>query len=206
MGEGVVRRSPAGVRRVPVQARSRRKVEAILDAARDLLLSGGMARLSVDALADRAGVAVGTIYQFFPGKEAVLNELAGQSLAKARVWLAELQGEPVAAREWSERLDLLVARMAEGWRNDAMIWDPAWTTPEMRQASDAFDGELATIVERILADAGVAMARRRTMATIIVESTASVLDRWARQGAPGQDVPAEIRTMLGSYIHAARPS
>lgn len=54
------------------QLRSRRTRERILDAAYELLLEGGPEALTVGALADRAGVGVGSVYRRFGGKDRLL--------------------------------------------------------------------------------------------------------------------------------------
>jgi AcrR family transcriptional regulator len=51
------------------------KAEAILAAALDLFVERGFHGTSVPSLADRAGVAAGTIYHYFPSKDAVVNAL-----------------------------------------------------------------------------------------------------------------------------------
>lgn len=59
-------------RKIPVQSRSGATVEAIHEAAIQVLLSEGLARLTTTRVAERAGVSVGTLYQYFPNKEALL--------------------------------------------------------------------------------------------------------------------------------------
>ncbi|HEY2855049.1 MAG TPA: TetR/AcrR family transcriptional regulator [Gemmatimonadaceae bacterium] len=59
----------------PRQDRSRFTVEAILEAAADILVRDGYAKLTTNRIADRAGVNVASIYQYFPGKEAIVAEL-----------------------------------------------------------------------------------------------------------------------------------
>lgn len=59
-------------RKTPVQARSGATVEAIREATIQVLLSDGLARLTTTRVAERAGVSVGTLYQYFPNKEALL--------------------------------------------------------------------------------------------------------------------------------------
>lgn len=51
------------------------KRQAILDAALDLFNERGFHATNVPQIAERAGVAVGTIYHHFPSKEAIVNEL-----------------------------------------------------------------------------------------------------------------------------------
>lgn len=63
------------VRRTPAQVRSRDKVETILQATSKLLVSDGFAALSTNHVAAEAGVSVGTIYQYFPNKMALVSAL-----------------------------------------------------------------------------------------------------------------------------------
>lgn len=64
--------------RVPQQDRSRHKVRLILEAATRILEKDGMDRLTTNATASLAGVSIGTLYQYFPDKEAILDTLADQ--------------------------------------------------------------------------------------------------------------------------------
>jgi AcrR family transcriptional regulator len=60
-------------RKSPVQARSSASVESILEATVQVLLSVGKERLTTTRVAYRAGVSVGTLYQYFPNKSALLQ-------------------------------------------------------------------------------------------------------------------------------------
>lgn len=60
-------------RKSPVQARSAASVDAILEATIQVLLSVGKEQLSTTRVASRAGVSVGTLYQYFPNKSALLQ-------------------------------------------------------------------------------------------------------------------------------------
>jgi AcrR family transcriptional regulator len=181
-------------------------VEAILESARELLVVEGIAALSIDALAERADVAIGTIYQFFASKEAVLNELARQSIEAAGALFNDLRSPPVSARAWSERLSMFLDRMADAWRGDAsaqVIWDPAWMTPEMRTAAANLHVDLSGLVEDILADAGVPRRRRPTMAVVVVESSAAVLEWWIAESSETGEMRREVIRMLDAYIRDA---
>lgn len=68
------------VRRVPSQQRSRRRVEAILDAAERLVLADGVEALTTRAIATEAGVPVASLYQYFGDKEAVLLALGRRDM------------------------------------------------------------------------------------------------------------------------------
>ncbi len=64
--------APAEARKTPVQARSAATVEAIFEATIQVLLREGAERLTTTRVADRAGVSVGTLYQYYPNKQSLL--------------------------------------------------------------------------------------------------------------------------------------
>ena len=64
------------MRRQPKQARSQERVKQILDVAEQLFLEVGYESTTTRAIAARANVSVGSLYQFFPDKEAILKALA----------------------------------------------------------------------------------------------------------------------------------
>ena len=68
-------------RRRPRQARSRATWEAILEAASQILERRGPAALNTNAVAARAGVSIGTLYQYFADKRAILVAAAQRELA-----------------------------------------------------------------------------------------------------------------------------
>ncbi|GAA2111641.1 TetR family transcriptional regulator [Kitasatospora saccharophila] len=72
----------AGARRRPVQQRSQERYERLLDACAGLLDEVGPAGLTTKEVALRAEVPIGTLYQFFAGKEGLLAALAERNLAR----------------------------------------------------------------------------------------------------------------------------
>lgn len=65
-------------RKQPIQDRSARTVEAIVEAAIRILRRGGWAHLTTTRVAERAGVSVGSLYQYFPNREAIAVEIVRQ--------------------------------------------------------------------------------------------------------------------------------
>lgn len=62
-------------RKLPRQERSKVTVEAILTAAAHILTESGYATASTNRIAERAGVSIGSLYQYFPNKEAIMTAL-----------------------------------------------------------------------------------------------------------------------------------
>jgi AcrR family transcriptional regulator len=69
-------------RKTPVQARSSVTVEAISEAAIQVLLTDGGDRLTTTRVAERAGVSVGTLYQYYPNKESLLFSVVEDHMEK----------------------------------------------------------------------------------------------------------------------------
>lgn len=67
-------------RKTPVQARSFASVDAILEATIQVLLKDGKMKLTTTRVAMRAGVSVGTLYQYFPNKSSLLQALLRNKL------------------------------------------------------------------------------------------------------------------------------
>lgn len=81
---------PEKTRRTPRQPRSEATVEAILEASFQLLERDGVEGLTTNHIAERAGVSVGTLYQYFGGKQAILAALAQRRAEAARDRIAQL--------------------------------------------------------------------------------------------------------------------
>lgn len=60
------------------QARGTRRIEQLTDAAAEVFAESGYAKATTNAIAARAGVSPGTLYQFFANKEALAEALAGR--------------------------------------------------------------------------------------------------------------------------------
>ena len=93
-------------RKRPQQDRSRITVEAVLEAAAQVLEADGYDALTTNAVAERAGVSVGTLYQYFPDKAAVVAGLVEAQLETdvdaMRTAFAEAERLPLA--EATDRL------------------------------------------------------------------------------------------------------
>lgn len=76
-------------RKAPAQARSQATVEAILQATERLLVREGYDRLSTNRVAAAAGVSVGSLYQYYPGKEALVAALADRHRERMMALLFE---------------------------------------------------------------------------------------------------------------------
>lgn len=104
--------APAVRRRKPLQERSQQKVSLILETTMRLLDRGDVESLTTNAIAEKAGVSIGTLYQYFDGKQAVIDMLIDQELGRLsdRV-LAIVQKSP--AQSVGERVRMIMAAVSD---------------------------------------------------------------------------------------------
>lgn len=87
-------------RKQPQQARSSELVASILEAAVQVLASEGAQRFTTARVAERAGVSIGSLYQYFPNKAAILFRLQSDEGGAPRVCSARSSRTP-PGRRWS---------------------------------------------------------------------------------------------------------
>ncbi len=85
-------------RKAASQERARQTVEAILEAAAYILVRDGWDRFNTNRVAERAGVNIGSLYQYFPNKESIVAELQQRHIEKGRGahpdMLVQLRSQP----------------------------------------------------------------------------------------------------------------
>jgi AcrR family transcriptional regulator len=87
------RKAVVSPRKSPVQTRSEQTVEAILAAATRVLIKSGAAGFTTNKVAERAGVSIGSLYQYFPNKESILGELARRHLEDLERGINDITGQ-----------------------------------------------------------------------------------------------------------------
>lgn len=99
MSEG---QTPELARKNPSQARAKRTIETILEATAQILAEEGSERLTTNYLSRKAGFSVGTIYQYFPNREAIILALIerqrGEVERRVQAVLAEGAEDSAEAR------------------------------------------------------------------------------------------------------------
>ena len=161
-------RAQLSSRKKPQQARSNDLVAAILEAAIQVLAKEGAQRFTTTRVAEKAGVSVGSIYQYFPNKAAILFRLQSDEWRQTTAMLRDTLQD--ARRPPLERLRRLVHAFVKSECDEAAmriaLSDAAplyRDAPEAREVRAASDGMLAAFMREVAArgDRRHARARRR---------------------------------------------
>jgi AcrR family transcriptional regulator len=76
-------------RRAPTQQRSRERLDRILAVASELIAARGSDQMKMSEVAERAGISIGSLYQYFPEKSAIIRHLAERYSAESRRCITE---------------------------------------------------------------------------------------------------------------------
>ena len=199
---GVVRELE--LRRRPTQDRSRERFARILDATRFLLLDTGIEALGCEAIAAHAGIPVGTVYQFFPNKFAIVCELDRLDTVSVADALDAFATQ-IPTPDWPEQLDDLVGHLAHSWRVDPSrraVWLSMQATPATREAALAHQQLLASRVARLIAPLtpGTHRRERETIGLVAVHLCFSMLNFSVRDGHAHPTAVRELKRMLRAYL------
>lgn len=186
------------MRRIPQQARSQQRVSHILNTAEQIFAEIGYEQATTNAIAARAGVPIGSLYQFFPDKEAILNALIARYTEEMKVLLHDrLPGD----KPLPETIDELIDGLAAYDRTHAGF-------KMMLAASgiaDMMHNEIIQHVEETLARRFPGLNRERcqqgaVVAVAIVKGL--MLLSQPPDSLPTDQVLVEVKTALLAYLQA----
>lgn len=197
-----------GLRKHPTQERSRARVAGILKAAGALLGEVGYDGLSTNLIAERAGVPVGSIYQFFEGKDDIIAALVEQFQDSILRLANERLDAALAARDRRAFIARLVDGIA-GIQAEASAFVCVFSGSQSHARFDDLARELRrTLIhhlDQVFAEAFPRLLkdnRSRMLAawSDITGAMLSSLDR-SKPGERGK-LLEELKTILGAYLDA----
>lgn len=192
------RRTPViSPRKQPRQVRSTRLVADILEAAARVLVRDGARRFTTARVAERAGISVGSLYQYFPNKEAILFRLQAEEWRQTMDQLQRILGD--AGSEPLERLRAAVRTFFRSECDEAAFRNALEeAAPLYREAPEAraHAEEGRHMMERFMKDAlPRASARDRAFAADLIGTVMSAVGK----AVSGQNrSPSEIDELAGA--------
>lgn len=131
-------------RKTPLQARAAATRDVILEATVHVLLDGGMQRLTTTRVAKRAGVSVGSLYQYFPHKEALIYAVNALYLSRV-VDVVEAACRAESGQPLARMIEALVSAYS-----DAKLANPDVTRALYRSVAELdIQGQIDTFSQRV---------------------------------------------------------
>ncbi len=138
--------SGRSARRVPTQARAKQKVQKILAAAREVLVEEGPEGFNTNLVARRAGVGIGSLYEYFPNKQAIVDDMIEElSAAESDAVLASL-GD-LAGCSLPEVVRYIVRLVSGLYRRNHLLYRALWALSKNPREVGQRPAELAIMAE-----------------------------------------------------------
>lgn len=192
----------------PTQARSKKKVRQIEQAARDLLLETGSLDLKMTEVAKRAQVPVGTLYQFFPSRTALVQKLFALEMRQIDESVAETFFAIEDLTRFGSQLEQLLHQQIELVQSDPammVIWGSAVVDPVIQDADRINTQQNAAVLaERLTTELGPKIDPRAAHATalIICHLWSSIIRLCAQTSEDSaKDIVREYAKMMTGHIH-----
>jgi AcrR family transcriptional regulator len=194
-------------RKLPKQTRSRESVEAILQAAAQVFERYGYAAGTTNRIAARAGVSIGTLYQYFPNKDAILVALVRAHLAEGTAALQPHVRSLSAGARFEDVLPGIVEAMvsmhsvAPGLHR--VLFEETKLPRTLRAELEALEDRLVELAAAALAaDPLTAASDPRLTARVVIATIEALTHRLVLrppQGATSQDLAREITRLVRAY-------
>lgn len=198
-------------RKLPRQERSRATVDTVLDAAAHILVNDGYEGFNTNRVAERAGVSIGSLYQYFPNKAALLTALR-QRHAQEMSELVGARTHGAAQASLKQAIEQVVAGVIEAHRLHPRLHQVLeQEVPRQTQQASPTDWEAGLRLQLM----GLLAQHREQLAVSDLSTTSLVLIRLVDalvhaalipdpQGVPAAAIEGEISTVVWRYLTGRR--
>ncbi len=194
-------------RRRPIQARSQQTVAAILEAAARLYERG---TTTTNRIAQLAGVSIGSLYEYFPNKDAIVSALLdkhmGEAVARLHEQLAALDPEVTPLEQGIRRLvEVMLELHADRPELHRLFMERLMGLPPVRRRLSELELEFrAALEEWLRAHPEVQVADIPLAARVVVESSDALIHRFVEddEGTSADDFTAELTRLWSAYLRS----
>ncbi|MDN5727461.1 MAG: TetR/AcrR family transcriptional regulator [Propionibacteriales bacterium] len=195
-------------RKSPRQERSRATQQRILVAAARVFADEGYPGTTTDRIAHAAGLSVGSLYQYFGNKDAILHVLALSHLDQAdQAIRAALTDGKGGHQRWLPRLvEVVIASHRESPALQRVIFDQAPRSAELvARFEESQQAAVTAIAELLRTDEIHPITAPDTTALLVAASIESLTHRFIGSAAPitTEALAEELIMMVASYVAAA---
>jgi AcrR family transcriptional regulator len=174
----------------------RDRYSRIIHAAEAMLAQDGEHGLQMKQLAERADIALGTLYRYFPSKDHVLGAIAleRQRRALARIGSIPLMGDTAGARAG----DLMVRQFRAVQREPELATALQRVSSAPDRATSEYVDEISQLMEELvlaaIAQRGApATEEQRSLLPIVLAASVGAFNRWLSGVLSAEDARAQIR-------------
>lgn len=199
-------------RKKPVQARSRQMVSDILDAAAQVFVACGYAGATTTRVAERAGVSVGSVYQYFQNKDSLLVALGARHIDRAHgrleLVIAHIETNPMPLRSLVQSLvDAMVEVHLDEPELHRVLFEEIPKMAPISELKQQGEQELITRLAQVLAEHPEVRVTDVKLATMLLaQAVESLCHGFVLHGpSPMTDrerFTTEVTTMMTVYLRS----
>ena len=168
------------LRALPQQKRGQERIDKLLGAAAKLFAKVGYEETTTNAIAREARTSIGSLYQFFPNKEAILNALAGRYLEELHAVHEQVLGDDAVQITLPELYDRIIHSLADFHASHPgfqQLFYGSTTSKHLAAAAEQLKQECIARVEGLMGarNPEIDPARRKLLAVLNVEVIKTLL-------------------------------
>jgi AcrR family transcriptional regulator len=196
------------MRKEPQQSRSRATTDAILDAAAHILGDRGWAGLTTNAVADVAGVSIGSLYQYFPNKLALIEAVRRRHFDEVLAVLrAAADDKLVRVRRVAALVDGMISVHGRYPAAHRVLLEESPRAGDARVAHDVFETAYSKGYEAVFKANSLRATDVRVGAQVLAGGVAGAVHEAARQGTLRSPIlRAELINLVESFLSIRRSS
>jgi AcrR family transcriptional regulator len=181
-------------------------VERILDATASLLGETSVDKITTAAIAEKAGVPIGSVYQYFPNKLAVLAQLARRVMESVDLRTASLIAEDFGVLPWDQAIDRAIDATMQGYSEQpgyVQLLLSIRPTPEFGAITDESNERVAMMLALHPALQAVIPPERIQLVTRAAIRAVNSLQDWALAAddpETANQIIGEMKTLLKGYL------
>lgn len=192
-----------GPRKAPRQRRSQQTVDRIVEAAARVFDEAGYLRATTNEIAAEAGVSIGSLYQYFPNKDAILVEIARRHIASSVAAFDELLGGLDSGTPLNQLIgsviDLLIYQH-ERDRLHLLIAHRAPRTPAIEEELERAREHLVAVADRLLGERQPGRRDRRRTAQLVVAFLHAAIHEVILRYPPGSGRDAAVEQTKSAAV------
>ena len=198
---------PTTMRRLPRQARGEQRIAAILQAAALVFYEVGFDAATTDMIAQRAHTAIGSLYDFFPNKVAIAQQLCEQFCDDLRVLFEGILTDELVQVPLAQLIDDILDPLVQYHQAHPSfqgLWLKSGGDPRLAGMHQDLDEVLTRKTAWVFARRYPKLdeARARRLSQICIRTVQALLPLAGEGPALDSQVIAELKTMIRAYLQA----
>lgn len=195
-------------RNAPVQGRSKKRAKQIIDVTGELLERVGFDDLNTILIAKEVGISIGSLYHYFPNKQAIMHAMGKQWLAEIEQVLQQYDSWDIENMSLEESVKkMLQANLKVYKRQKALLTlvQAMFSVPELRELDEQHDEMVISHIANVFKRMGMKkqLKERERIARVYLEAThALFLTINLQQGERSKRTLADLNYMIVSLLRS----